>query len=69
MIAIRIAKSQWGKAWRAMIQVGPVRLVSAEPIYEVLPAHLELLNTLHITYDVVNPHAGPAEKRRHAASN
>ena len=57
MIAIRIAKSQWGKAWRAMIQVGPVRLVSAEPIYEVLPAHLELLNSLRITYDVVNPHA------------
>ena len=57
MIAIRIPKSQWGKVWKAMIQVGPVRLVSAEPIYEVLPAHLELLNSLRITYDVVNPHA------------
>jgi len=45
MIAIRIPKQQWRKAWRAMIAVAPVRLVSAEPVYEVLPAHLELLNS------------------------
>ena len=67
MIAIRIPKSQWGKAWRAMIAIGPVRLVSSEPVYEVLPAHLELLNSQGISYDLVNPTPVPREKRRHAA--
>jgi hypothetical protein len=42
MIAIRLPKVQWGKAWRAMTEIAPVRLVSKDPIYEVLPAHLEL---------------------------
>ncbi len=43
MMTIRLPKQQWGKAWRAMIEVAPVRLVADDPIYEVLPAHLELL--------------------------
>ena len=45
MIAIRIPKRQWGKAWRAMIEIAPVRVVSGEMICEVQPAHLELLNS------------------------
>jgi hypothetical protein len=43
MIAIRLPKHQWGNAWRAMIEVAPVRLVANDPIHEVLPVHLELL--------------------------
>lgn len=39
MIAIRIPKEHWGSAWRSMIDIAPVRLVSEEPIYEVLPAN------------------------------
>lgn len=58
MIAIRLSKRQWGKAWRAMIEVGPVRLVAADPIYEVLPAHLELLSARGFSYELVNPHRG-----------
>ena len=55
MIAIRIPKQQWGKAWRAMIELAPVRLVADDPIYEVLPAHLELLNARGFTYEVIQP--------------
>jgi hypothetical protein len=55
MIAIRIPKSQWGKAWRAMIELAPVRLVSNDPVYEVSPAHLELLMSRGFTYEVVQP--------------
>jgi hypothetical protein len=69
MIAIRLSKSQWGKAWRAMIEIGPVRLVSPEPIYEVLPAHLQLLNSRGFSYEVVNERQAPKEKRRHASSD
>lgn len=53
MIAIRIPKNQWGKAWRAMISVAPVRLVANDPIYEVLPAHLDLLTAQGIVFEVV----------------
>ena len=69
MIAIRIPKAQWGKAWRAMIEVAPVRLVSNEPIYEVFPAHLEVLNARGFSYEVVTPQPGRKEKRRHGTSD
>jgi hypothetical protein len=54
VIAIRLPKSQRGKAWRAMIEIGPVRLVAKDPIYEVMPAHLKLLQNLGVSYEVVN---------------
>jgi hypothetical protein len=44
MLAIRLNKRDWGRGWRAMIEVGSVRLVTHDPVYEMLPAHLELLN-------------------------
>ena len=55
MIAIRIPKSQRGRAWRAMVEIAPVRLVANDPIYEVLPAHLELLDARGLSYEVVRP--------------
>ena len=53
MIAIRLAKGDWGRAWRTMIEIGPVRLVADDPIYEVLPAHLELLAARGFAYESV----------------
>jgi hypothetical protein len=67
MIAIRLPKQQRGKAWRAMIEIGPVRLVSKEPIYEVLPAHLELLDSRGLSYEVINPREYRKHRHRHAA--
>jgi len=61
MIAIRLPKNQWGKAWRAMIEVGPIHLVADDPIYYVLPAHVEMLNAKRFDYDVV--------KRRDSGQN
>ena len=69
MIAIRIPKAQRAQAWRAMIEVAPVRLVSKGPVYEVCPAHLELLAARGIPYEMVKFPPGPQEKRRHAASH
>ena len=43
MIAIRIPKAQRAEAWRAMIELAPIRLVSKDPVYEVDPLHLDLL--------------------------
>ncbi len=68
MIAIRLPKEQWGKAWRAMIEIAPIRLVSKEPIYEVLPAHLELLKARGFSYEVVARPRKDREKRRHGAA-
>ena len=69
MFAIRIPKDQWGKAWRAMIEIAPVRLVSHDPIYEVLPAYLEKLTSRCFSYEVVTLPAGRKEKRRHATTD
>jgi hypothetical protein len=59
MIAIRLTKAEWGKAWRAMIEIAPVRLVADDPIYEVLPAHLEVLSSRGFTYEVAAPEHYP----------
>lgn len=67
MIAIRVPRKHWGRAWRAMISVGPVRLVAEDPVYEVLPAHLELLDARGISYDIVTKPR--REKPRRASSH
>jgi hypothetical protein len=58
-----------GKAWRAMIEIAPVRLLADDPIYEVLPSHLELLTSRGFSYQVVTARSRPKEKRRHASSD
>ncbi len=68
MPAVRIPKHHWGKAWRAMIEVAPVRLVSGDPIYEVLPAHLELLAAQGVSYEVVEPPSKRKQGSRRASS-
>lgn len=55
MITIRIPRQHWGKAWRAMIEVAPIRLVADDPMYEVLPVHLEILEARGFPYEVVLP--------------
>ena len=69
MPLIRLPKQQWGKAWRAMIEVGPVCLIAGDPIYEVLPEHLELLKTRGFSYEVLQRPHGGKEERRHATSD
>jgi hypothetical protein len=68
-MTIRIPKSDWGKAWRAMIEIAPVRLIADDPVYEVLPAHLELLSARGITYEVLPSRPEKQRKRRHAPFN
>jgi hypothetical protein len=58
VLTIRLPKADWAKAWRAMIEVAPVRLVAGDPIYEVQPAHLELLTLRGFTYEVVPSRRG-----------
>jgi len=53
MLTIRLPKAEWAKAWRAMIEVAPVRLAGDDPVYEVLPAHLKVLTARGFAYEVV----------------
>ena len=69
MITIRLPKTDWGKAWRAMIEIGPVRLIADDPIYEVLPAHVELLTARGFRYELVQKRPNPQVKRRHGKAN
>lgn len=52
-----------------MIELGPVRLIAADPIYEVLPAHLELLSARGLHYEVVPTQPRRSEKRRHGKAD
>jgi hypothetical protein len=69
MMTIRIPKNQWGPAWRAMVEIAPVRLVAKDPIYEVLPAHLELLNAKGISYEIMKLATNRKEKGRRASAD
>jgi hypothetical protein len=69
MIRIRLPKAEWGKVWRAMIEVAPVRLVTDDPVYEVLPAHLDFLNARGFPYEIVPPPGRRQEKRRHGTAD
>jgi len=69
MVTIRLRKTDWGKAWRAMIEVAPVRLVAEDPVYEVLPAHLEALTARGFTFEVVQMRPRRPEKRRHGTAD
>jgi hypothetical protein len=69
MLTIRLPKADWAKAWRAMIEVAPVRLIGEDPLYEVLPAHLELLTARGFTYEVVQLRPGRPERRRHGTAD
>jgi hypothetical protein len=69
MLTIRLAKADWGKAWRAMIELAPVRLVADDPLYEVLPAHLELLTARGLPYEIVPAPQRRPEKRRHGTAD
>jgi hypothetical protein len=69
MLTIRLAKADWAKAWRAMIEVAPVRLVAEDPLYEVSPAHLELLTARGFHYEVVSSRTRRPEKRRHGTAD
>ena len=70
MVTIRLPKADWAKAWRAMIEIGPVRLIGDDPVYEVLPAHLALLTERGFVYEVVPVHPRTSsEKRRHGTAD
>jgi hypothetical protein len=69
MIAVRIAKKQRGKAWRAMIEIGPISLIAKDPIYEVLPAHIEMLKARGFSYEIVKSIPSRQESLRRASSH
>jgi hypothetical protein len=69
MLTIRLPKAQWARAWRALIEVAPVRLVADDPLYEVLPAHLEVLTARGFTYEVVDRRPNRGDKRRHGTAD
>jgi hypothetical protein len=69
MFMIRLSKADWAKAWRVMIEIAPVRLVADDPVYEVLPAHLELLTARGFAYEVVPSRPRRQERRRHGTAD
>lgn len=69
MIVIRLPKKRWAKAWRAMVEVGPLTMIAADPVFEVLASHLDVLESKGFAYEVLGPHKGRKQKPRHASSD
>ena len=69
MLTIRLKKNEWAAAWRAMIEVAPVRLVRDDPVYEVEPAHLELLTNRGFTYEILPPRKHHQENGRNGKAD
>jgi hypothetical protein len=69
MLTIRLPKAKWGKAWRAMVEVAPVRLVADDPLFEVLPVHFEMLTARGFSYQIVQRPVPRQEKRRHGTAD
>jgi hypothetical protein len=69
MLTIRLSKTDWAKAWRAMIEVAPVRLIGADPIYEVPPTHLEVLTGKGFRYEVLPSQPRPRGRKRHGTAD
>jgi hypothetical protein len=66
---IRLNKSDWAKAWRAMIEVGPVQLIRDDPVYVVGPAHLEILTRQGFRYEVLPERGRQTEQRRNGKAD
>ena len=69
MVTIRLKKRDWAKAWRAMIEIGSVRLIRDDPVYVVEPAHLELLTRLGYSYEVVPPGNRNTQSQRNGTTD
>ena len=69
MLTIRLPRTEWAKAWRAMIEIAPVRLIAATPIYEVQPAHLEILKDRGFHYELIESQVRRPGKRRHGTAS
>lgn len=69
MLTIRLSKTDWAKAWRAMVEIAPVRLIGADPIYEVLPSHVEMLTGRGFSYEIVPARPRRTERQRHGSAN
>jgi hypothetical protein len=52
-----------------MIEVGPVRLIADDPLYEVLPSHLDALTARGYSYEVVPWRPRRRENRRHGTAD
>jgi hypothetical protein len=63
MLTIRLPKTEWAEAWRAMIEVAPMRLIGHDPVYEVLPAHVEALTARGFNHKVVSLRSRQVKKR------
>jgi hypothetical protein len=69
MVMIRLKKKDWAKAWREMIDIGPVTLIAPDPVYVVLPAHMEMLTKRGYPFELVTTRPRRARNRRHRTAD
>jgi len=54
MPRIRIPKEHWGEVWMKLVGVGPISLISEEPIYIVSKKHIDVLKEKNLPFEVLD---------------
>ena len=63
---IRIPKEHWEDVWWALLQVGSVSRVSAEPIYVIDDQQLRLLQRKKLPFELLSSPNGTTRKKKNA---
>jgi hypothetical protein len=66
MIPIRLKERDEAKAWRAMIDIGPVTIIGRDPVYVVQAVQLELLVAKGFWFEVIPPRLRKTPRTKHA---
>ena len=65
MIKVKIPRETWHKAWKSLLQEGPVTRVSKDYIYLISDRHLQILEEKQPPFEEIDAVVSPSEKIRH----
>ena len=65
MIKVKIPRETWHKAWKLLLQEGPVTRVSKDYVYLISDRHLQILREKQLPFEEIDAVVSPSEKIRH----
>ena len=62
MIKVKIPRETWHKAWKSLLQEGPVTRVSKDYIYLISDRHLQILEEKQLPFEETDAVVSPKEE-------
>ena len=66
MIKVKIPRQTWHKAWKLLLQEGPVTRVSKDYVYLISDRHLQILKEKQLPFEEIDTVVSSSEKIRHS---